>query len=595
MSGAGGCIPEGSVAGADYPGRVSQPQTREGVQTSIDDLGTPLAETTFVVLDLETTGTSATGARITEVGAVRVRGGETVDEFTTLVNPGVVIPATITLLTGITQSMVATAPPMEEVLPDLLEYLCRDPGTALVAHNAPFDTGFLKAACERHGHPWPAPPVVDTLRLARAVLGRGETRNHKLGTLAAFFGTPVTPNHRALDDARATVDVLHGLIERLGPMGVHSLEELRSVTKPPTKQQIAKRHLAEGLPEAPGVYVFTDANGAGLYVGKSKNLRHRVRTYFTAAENRQRIREMAGVVEGVTPIVCATELEASVRELRLIAERKPPYNRRSRHPERVHWVKLTAEAFPRLSVVRAIKDDGAPYLGPYTSLKEADRAREALLAAFPLRQCTHTFDPPRRTVEPCVLAQLGRCGAPCDGTESRAAYTAHADAAREAMTGDPAAVVDTHTARIREMSEQLRYEEAAALRDRLTAFLRGAGRSQRLASLAALPHVVATRPGPLGWETGVVRHGRLAASAVLRPGTDPEAFLASLEATAEHVEPGPGPVPRATAAEGELVLDWLTDPATRLVRLEGEWTCPLRSAEAHAEMTHWAHGRAPAQ
>jgi len=320
-----------------------------------------------------------------------------------------------------------------------------------------------------------------------------------------------------------------------------------------------------------------------------------VRTYFTAAENRQRIREMAGVVEGVTPIVCATELEASVRELRLIAERKPPYNRRSRHPERVHWVKLTPEAFPRLSVVRAIKDDGAPYLGPYASLKEADRAREALLAAFPLRQCTHTFDPPRRTVEPCVLAQLGRCGAPCDGTESRADYTAHADAAREAMTGDPAAVVDTHTARIREMSEHLRYEEAAALRDRLAAFLRGAGRSQRLAALAALPHVVATRPGALGWETSVVRHGRLAASAVLRPGTDPEAFLDSLEATAEQVEPGPGPVPRATAAESEIILDWLTDPATRLVRIEGEWTCPLRSAQAHTEVTHWAHGRAPAQ
>ena len=159
---------------------MSQSQTPTGVQTSIDDLGTPLAETTFVVLDLETTGTSATNARITEVGAVRVRGGEVLDEFTTLVNPGVVVPATITLLTGITQSMVATAPPMEEVLPDLLEYLNRDPNTAVVAHNAPFDTGFLKAACERHGHPRPTQPVVDTLRLARAVLGKGETRNHKL-------------------------------------------------------------------------------------------------------------------------------------------------------------------------------------------------------------------------------------------------------------------------------------------------------------------------------------------------------------------------------------------------------------------------------
>ena len=566
-----------------------------GVQTSIGDLGTPLTGTTFVVLDLETTGTSATSSRITEIGAVKVRGGETVAEFSTLVDPECLIPANITLLTGITQSMVACAPPVEEVLPDLLAFLDTGETIALVAHNASFDVGFLKAACERHGLSWPDPPIVDTLRLARAVLSKGETRNHKLMTLAAHFGAATTPNHRALDDARATVEVLHGLLERLWPMGVHSLEELRSVNKPATKAQLAKRHLAEGLPEKPGVYVFTDAQGAGLYVGKSVNLRRRVGSYFTAAENRRRIREMAALVEGVTPIVCDTELEAAVRELRLIAERKPPFNRRSRNPERACWVTLTTDTHPRLSTVRTIRDDGAPYLGPYSSPKEAERAKEALLSVFPLRQCTHTFAPPELTVPPCVLAQLGRCGAPCDGTESLEAYTAHAEAAREAMIADPAAVVDAHTERIGELAAELRYEEAAAHRDRLTAFLRGARGFQRLSAIAAVPHLVATRRTPTGWETCVVRHGRLAGGALLRPGTDPAAFLASLTATAEHVPAGHGPVPRATAAETELILNWLSDPATRLVEIEGEWTCPLRSAEAHTEMTHWAYGRATAQ
>ncbi|WP_233570743.1 DEDD exonuclease domain-containing protein [Nocardiopsis sp. Huas11] len=593
---------------------VRQSAASPGVQTSLGDLGTPLAATTFVVLDLETTGTSATNARITEVGAVKVRGGEVLDELSTLVDPGVLIPASITLLTGITQSMVATAPPIEDVLPKVLAFLDADPDTALVAHNAPFDTGFLKAACERQGLEWPGYPVVDTLRLARALLPRGEVRNHKLGTLAAFYGAPTTPNHRALDDARATVSVLHGLIERLGPMGVTSLEELRAVNKPPSRAQIAKRHLAEDLPEEPGVYVFTDASGAGLYVGKSNNLRRRVRSYFTAAENRRRIREMAGLVEGVTPIVCATELEASVRELRLIAERKPPFNRRSRNPERVSWVKLTTDAYPRLSVVRAVRDDGAPYIGPYTSAKDAERAKEALLHVVPLRQCTHTptvgrgrgrgrAAPPAPGAaggggwaEPCVLAQLGRCGAPCDGTESLQDYTAHADAAAEAMTGDPARIVAAHTERIAELAADLRYEEAAGHRDRLAAFLAGARRAQRLSALSAVPHLVAARRTDTGWETSVVRHGRLAASAVLRPGTDPAAFLASLVATAERVPAGHGPSPRALPGESELILHWLTDPATRLVEIEGEWTCPLRGAEAHSELTHWAHGRAaPAQ
>ncbi|KOX23395.1 endonuclease [Nocardiopsis sp. NRRL B-16309] len=600
------------VGTAHYPDRVvRQSAASTGVQTSLGDLGTPLAATTFVVLDLETTGTSASNARITEVGAVKVRGGEVLDEFSTLVDPGVLIPASITLLTGITQSMVATAPPIEDVLPKVLAFLDADPDTALVAHNAPFDTGFLKAACERQGLEWPGYPVVDTLRLARALLPRGEVRNHKLGTLAAFYGAPTTPNHRALDDARATVSVLHGLIERLGPMGVHSLEELRAVNKPPSRAQIAKRHLAEDLPEEPGVYVFTDARGASLYVGKSLNLRRRVRSYFTAAENRRRIREMAGLVEGVTPIVCTTELEASVRELRIIAERKPPFNRRSRNPERASWVKLTTDAYPRLSVVRAVRDDGAPYIGPYASAKDAERAKEALLHAVPLRQCTHTPTAPKKGrradgspsaaepagwARPCVLAQLGRCGAPCDGTESFQEYAVHADAAAEAMTGDPALVVAAHTARIAELAAALRYEEAAGHRDRLAAFLTGARRAQRLSALSAVPHLVASRRAATGWETCVVRHGRLAASAVLRPGTDPAAFLASLVATAERVPPGHGPSPRALPGESELILDWLADPATRLVEIEGEWTCPLRGAEAHAELTHWAHGRAaPAQ
>ena len=566
-----------------------------GIQTSIADLGTPLAGTTFVVLDLETTGTSTTASRITEIGAVKVREGETVDEFSTLVDPECLIPANVTLLTGITQSMVACAPPVEEVLPDLLAFLDTGEATALVAHNASFDVGFLKAACERHGLTWPAPPVVDTLRLARALLAKGETRNHKLTTLAAHFGATTTPKHRALDDARATVGVLHGLLERLGPMGVHSLEELRSVSRPVTRAQLAKRHLAEGLPEKPGVYVFTDAKGAGLYVGKSVNLRRRVRSYFTAAENRRRIREMAALVEGVTPIVCDTELEAAVRELRIIAERKPPFNRRSRNPERAFWVTLTSERYPRLSTVRTVRDEGAPHLGPYSSAKEAERAKKALLSTFPLRHCTHTFAPPERTVNPCVFAQLGRCGAPCDGTESLDSYTLHAEAAREAMTADPTAVVDVHTARIEELAAQLRYEEAAAHRDRLIAFLRGARSFQRLSAIAAVPHLVATRRTSAGWETCVVRHGRLAGGALLRPGTDPAEFLASLVATAEHVPAGRGPVPRATAAETELVLNWLTDPATRLVEIDGEWTCPLRGAEAHTEMTHWAYGRATAQ
>src|SRR5207342_18817 len=117
-----------------------------------------------------------------------------------------------------------------------------------------------------------------------------------------------------------------------------------------------------------------------------KDLRSRVRSYFTAGETRGRMAEMVGLAAVVTPIICATDLEAEVRELRLIAAHKPHYNRRSRFPERMVWVKLTVEAFPRLSLVRQLRDDGATYLGPFSSRRVAEQAIAAAHEAFQVRQ-----------------------------------------------------------------------------------------------------------------------------------------------------------------------------------------------------------------
>jgi DNA polymerase-3 subunit epsilon len=207
------------------------------------------------------------------------------------------------------------------------------------------------------------------------------------------------------------------MLERLGNLGVRSLDELSTFSSRVSPQQRAKRHLAEALPRLPGVYQFVDERGEVLYVGKSKDLRSRVRTYFTAGETRGRMAEMVGLAAVVTPIVCATPLEAEVRELRLIAEHKPRYNRRSRFPERAMWLKLTAEAFPRLSRVREVRDDGATYLGPFSGARQVELATAGLHEAFRLRQCT-SRPSPRRVSPACALAEMGRCGAPCDGSES---------------------------------------------------------------------------------------------------------------------------------------------------------------------------------
>lgn len=299
------------------------------LQTTIDDLGEPLRDVTFVVVDLETTGGSPQGSEITEIGAVKVRGGEVLGEFSTLVNPGGPIPPYISVLTGITDAMVIEAPPIAEVLPQFLAWA---EGAVLVAHNAPFDIGFLKAACARTGRTWPNARTLDTVPLARRTLSRDEVPNCKLGTLAAFFRADTEPIHRALDDARATVDVLHGLLGRL--KHVDTFDELTAYMKTTDPERRLKRHLARGIPSAPGVYIFRDAEDLPLYVGTSSDLATRVNSYFTASENRARMTSMIRLAERIEAVECAHALEAEVRELRMIVAHQPPYNKRSKYPRR---------------------------------------------------------------------------------------------------------------------------------------------------------------------------------------------------------------------------------------------------------------------
>ena len=221
---------------------MDEMQADNSWQGTFQELGTPLHSARFVVLDLETSGGAPhLGAAITEIGAVKVQGGELLDTFSTLVNPRHPIPSYITSLTGIDDALVNDSPPIEAVLPDLFNFL-EDESTVFVAQNAPFDLSFLKFAAREHGYKWPAYRVLDTAILARRVLTREEAPNCKLATLAQFFGAEVTPNHRALDDAKATTDVLHGIFERLAGFDIFTIEEALNFsapkksksTKPPT-------------------------------------------------------------------------------------------------------------------------------------------------------------------------------------------------------------------------------------------------------------------------------------------------------------------------------------------------------------------------
>ena len=543
-----------------------------GVQPSFDDVEPSLRETRFCVVDLETTGTGNDSA-ITEIGAVLVQGGETLGEFQTLVNPGDHIPGMITVLTGISDSMVADAPGVCAVLPSFIEFAR---GAVLVAHNARFDVGFLRRAADAMDLPWPGFEVVDTMTLARQALLRDEVPNVKLGTLAAYFHTTAQPDHRALSDARATVEVLYGLFERLGNLGVSSVVDLAEFTHHVSPQRRAKRTWAKPIPDAPGVYWFYSDRASPnerevLYVGKSVDLHRRVASYFTASETRSRMDEMVRVATGVDFVVCATPLEAEVRELRLIASHNPRYNRRSKRQTKMLWLKLTAERYPRLSIVRAVATDDCPYWGPFTSRVIAEDAQAGLQDAWGLRTCTA----PKPT-GPCALGEMGRCLAPCLPVDGRPdAYAEVVDAARLAWSSDIRPTLANTGHRLRHLIEMQRFEEAADVLRRLTAYADATRRWHRLVALGRCPQIVAAQLVDAVWHIHVIRHGMLAAAAVAPPGTSPTQVAEGAVQLAATATAGPHGLPAGSVEEAERIADWLATPGVRLMDVEGDWSWPV--------------------
>ena len=555
----------------------SSNKSATGWQPTFDEIGRALIDTTFVVVDLETTGGSHSSSAITEIGAVKIRGGEIIGEFQTLVNPESPIPAFITVLTGITDAMVIAAPKIGEALFSFLEFAGSPEDTVLIAHNAPFDIGFLKAAALQCATPWPKFQVIDTARIARYVVTRDEAPNCKLGTLAAFFGASTNPDHRALSDARATVDVFHGILDRLGSFGVTTLEDLKTFSNRITDSQRKKRYLSEGLPSSPGVYIFRDEQRQPLYIGTTRNLKNRVRSYFTAAETRKRMHDMITLAHYLDYIETPTIIEAEVRELRLIAEKQPRFNRRSKFQEKAVWVKITEESFPRLVSVRGQRglSDDVGWCGPFNGREEATRAIEAIYEVTQIRQCSPRITlNSMKSASPCALFDMKKCGAPCVGKESVDTYASHVMTTRVSLHHDATTILNSINQRMKELAEQERFEEAAELRNRLSSFIRGTARGQRIRSLTRVPHLIAALPlSPQSWEFVVIRFGRLAGTA---QGTsiNYKDVIESLTLTADVVVDNGEILPASHHEEVEVLLRYLSQDGIRLVDLDGEWSLP---------------------
>ncbi|HUZ82560.1 MAG TPA: exonuclease domain-containing protein [Gaiellaceae bacterium] len=415
-----------------------------------------LEEATYVVVDLETTGLRPGTSQICEIGAVRIRGLALEAEFETLVNPGMPMGPGVSALTGLSDRQLRDAPSPAVAVHRFLDFA----GDAvIVAHNARFDLAFLDRETERLTGSRIASPVVDTVPLARRLLA-GRVPRASLAQLSHFLGTSAQPCHRALPDAQATAEVLLALIGLAQERGARTVSELVSLAATRTRRVFDKRQLAFGAPERPGVYLFHDRNDQLLYVGRARDLRARLRSYFRSDRQRPAVEAALGAVERIEWRVLGSELEAAVAELRLIRDLRPPANARVARPDRYIWLRKRGDGVVASSAPTA--------LGPIRSRRRAQLAARAL--------------------RPDELAR-------------------------------PALALPRLRRRLRELADARRYEDAARLRDRIDALEQVCRELDRLTRLRAVERclvVPAAEPGHA--RAFFVAGGRIAAERTLPPG-----------------------------------------------------------------------------
>jgi DNA polymerase-3 subunit epsilon len=463
---------------------------REGADPLLED-----AE--LVVFDLETTGLSAGRDRICEIGALRVKGLELADSFQSLVNPRVGLPEPVARLTGLRDEELRGAPSIASVLPRFLAFAGDE---LLVAHNARFDQRFLEQQLLLvHGRRLSEPPLC-TAALARRLL-EGRLRRVGLASLAHFFGVSTRPCHRALPDAEATAQVLVHLIGLAQELGARRLSELRALAAPRKRKVYDKRSLARGAPNRPGVYLFRDRHGQVLYVGRARDLRARLRSYFRSERQRPSVEAALLALDRIEWRVLGSELEAALEELRLIRELQPPANSRSRRKEHGVYLRRRGDDF--------VVTKTATALGPITSRRRASLAARALAS--------------------CSDEELDRLleGGPLPRLRERLAH----------------------------LAESLRYEEAGRLRDRIEALEGVVERLRRLERLRGLEACLVAPSGEAGWRKAFFVHrGRVCAVRSLPPGAgaklELEAGLVACRSTCDL-----GETLSAHQAEDLLLLD----------------------------------------
>lgn len=481
-----------------------------------------LRDTTFIITDVETTGRSATLNRITEVAAVWVADGEILEERSTLVNPEQFIPQEIQQMTGITNAMVLEAPNGKEVFRDVRQWFSGD--GVFTAHNATFDFNFLQQSFLRHNVPHLEPQTLCTLRLSRRLLP--SHRGFALHKLAAYFGIKIKNRHRALGDAFATAKILITLLEMAEEgHGCETVEDLLRLQFRPTaafrektRVQSSTVSFVRDLPHRPGVYKMLGRGDQLLYVGKAKDLRDRVGSYFRpGADHAPKIREMVRRIKRVEVEETGSELGALLLESRLIKEHQPKYNTAGKRLRRYGFVRLDVlDPFPRVEYAPAVLPDGAEYYGPFRNRDAAQVLVESIDSLFKLRECKDPLTP-HEDVVPCFYRQIYRCAAPCALQQTQAEYREEVERVRNTLSGSEEGIIGLLSQRMEYHAVNLEFEDAAALRDRIAELRRVFVWKRRVAESVNTNNllILLPAPDPKYRELFLIRFGRLAQQVIL--------------------------------------------------------------------------------
>ncbi|WP_296104597.1 DEDD exonuclease domain-containing protein [uncultured Corynebacterium sp.] len=572
-----------------------------------------IVNTTFVVVDLETTGLSAQEDRIIEIGAVRIHGGEEISRFSTFVDPGRLIPPLITNITGISDDDVDGAPEEAQAVKDFLQF---SRGTVLVAHNARFDIGFLQAAAMRAHVTWPQPTHLCTLVLARTMLDRSSVGSFKLSSLARHFHATTTPTHRALDDALATVTVFHGLLEELGSRDIihvgdiptrssrgatgagvsqASTQDASSISPSPNRY----RHLINNVPPSPGVYIFRSHSGEPLYIGTAVNLRRRLRQYINGSDKRRLIPHLLPQTRNIDTIECAHGFEAEVREATLIAKFRPPFNRRSKEPRQYWWISGARPRAHDTSRATISRDPRSPNaLGPFRTRQKATTAARLLgigaptASGLPVDQAIH-WPPSLSTAEERIAAflnpdwRLDSTGAATlsqtdlsdNITTEGHSYSLQALEEHSESQRDQLDYYQQLINVVTDLASEGRFQRAALTRDAVAALLSTTATAQAYRALAATPEMRLTAPdGEGGWNLAVVRYGRLASAGHVARGGAHGSAVDLLLAHATHVEPDSSPLGGASIEQLRVIRRWMEKPGVRPGPGCEGWFMPVQGA-----------------